>query len=95
MAFSTVKPSQSSVPVKHSAVLRGTPRIYVIDRYQQSLDLAASIGAIPINYNVSDLVQQIMALEPKSVNRAVDAVGMEQQHMNCTLSGTIVLQQAM
>ena len=83
------------MPVKHSAVLRGTPRIYVIDRYQQSLDLAASIGAIPINYNVSDLVQQIMALEPKSVNRAVDAVGMEQQHMNCTLSGTIVLQQAM
>lgn len=41
------------------------------------LERAASIGAIPINFNESDPVQQIMNHEPNGVTRAVDCVGME------------------
>ncbi|KAL4934240.1 uncharacterized protein BDV17DRAFT_285964 [Aspergillus undulatus] len=59
------------------AILRGASRVYSVDRVQDRLDLAESIGAIPINFAVSDPVQQILELEPTGVRRGVEAVGYE------------------
>lgn len=61
----------------YSAMLRGASKVYSIDHVPERLDLAASIGAIPINFNHSDPVEQILAVEPNGVTRSVDCVGYE------------------
>ncbi|KAL2833903.1 hypothetical protein BDW59DRAFT_179519 [Aspergillus cavernicola] len=61
----------------YSAILRGASRVYSVDRVQNRLDLAESIGAIPINFNESDPVEQILEREPGGVRRGVKAVGYE------------------
>jgi threonine dehydrogenase-like Zn-dependent dehydrogenase len=61
----------------YSAFLRGASKVYSVDHVQSRLDLAESIGATPINFNVSDPVQQILALEPQGVTRSVDCAGYE------------------
>jgi threonine dehydrogenase-like Zn-dependent dehydrogenase len=63
----------------YSAVLRGASRVYIVDDVQQRLNLGASIGAVPINFNTSDPVEQILALEPMGVRRGVEAVGASPQ----------------
>jgi threonine dehydrogenase-like Zn-dependent dehydrogenase len=78
-----------------SAMIRGASKVYVVDRIAQRLDLAASIGAIPINMNASDPVQQILAFEPHGVTRAIDAVGFEARTANGTLQEDLVLRQAL
>ncbi|KAH8424619.1 uncharacterized protein LDX57_002363 [Aspergillus melleus] len=57
-----------------------------------SLERAASIGAIPINFNESDPVQQILEREPLGVTRALDCVGMEAINTKGDLQEGIVLQ---
>ncbi|KAL4789418.1 hypothetical protein BDV19DRAFT_395063 [Aspergillus venezuelensis] len=44
----------------YSAMLRGASRVYSVDSVPSRLELAASIGAIPISFNTSDPVQQIL-----------------------------------
>ncbi|KAL4910560.1 hypothetical protein BDW74DRAFT_184438 [Aspergillus multicolor] len=61
----------------YSAILRGASRVYSVDQVPSRLQLASSIGAIPISFNTSDPVEQIMALEPNGVTRALDCVGFE------------------
>ena len=61
----------------YSALLRGASKVYSVDHVQQRLDLAASIGSIPINFAESDPSEQILALEPNGVTRSVDCVGYE------------------
>ncbi|KAM5344112.1 hypothetical protein ACJ41O_012649 [Fusarium nematophilum] len=61
----------------YSALLRGASRVYSIDHVQDRLDMAASIGAVPINFQQSDAVQQILVAEPDGVTRSVDCVGYE------------------
>ncbi|KAF2105618.1 alcohol dehydrogenase [Lophiotrema nucula] len=61
----------------YSATLRGASRVYVVDRIQSRLDLASSIGAIPVNFNTTDPVAAIMSREPGGVTRSVDCVGFE------------------
>ena len=61
----------------YSAITRGASRVYSVDHVQDRLDLAASIGAIPINFNESDPVDQILARDPEGVMRAMDCVGFE------------------
>jgi threonine dehydrogenase-like Zn-dependent dehydrogenase len=61
----------------YSATLRGASRVYVVDRIQRRLDLASSIGAIPVNFNTTDPVAEILAREPGGVTRSVDCVGFE------------------
>jgi threonine dehydrogenase-like Zn-dependent dehydrogenase len=61
----------------YSAVIRGASRVYSVDHVQDRLDLAASIGAIPINYRNSSAVDQIMQREPGGVRRSVECVGFE------------------
>ncbi|KAL4977315.1 hypothetical protein BDW66DRAFT_150170 [Aspergillus desertorum] len=59
----------------YSALLRGAPRVYSVDRVRDRLDLAASIGAIPINSDESDPVEQFLAFESNGARRGVEAVG--------------------
>lgn len=77
----------------YSAVLRGASRVYSVDRIQDRLDLAASVGAIPINFNQSDPVQQIMALEPNGVRRSVNCVGYEAENSTGQVDSSIVMRQ--
>lgn len=61
----------------YSAILLGASRVYSIDHVPMRLDIAEGMGAIPINFNETDPVQQIMEYEPSGVQRAIDCVGME------------------
>lgn len=64
-----------------------------MDDVQQRLDLGASIGAIPINFNTSDPVEQILALEPIGVRRGVEAVGYEARLPNGSTDASLTLRQ--
>ncbi|KAL3435342.1 GroES-like protein [Aspergillus tetrazonus] len=77
----------------YSALLRGASRVYSVDRVQDRLDLAASIGAIPINFAESDPVEQILALEPNGVRRGVEAVGYEAVDASGAVQSGITLRQ--
>jgi threonine dehydrogenase-like Zn-dependent dehydrogenase len=55
--------------------------------------MARSIGAIPISFNQSDPVQQILAYEPSGVTRVVDAVGFEAVNAQLRPDENIVLEQ--
>lgn len=59
----------------YSAILRGSPKVYVVDRVPERLAKAKEIGAIPIDFSKSDAVEQIEKLNGGLVDRAVDAVG--------------------
>ncbi|KAK7712409.1 hypothetical protein SLS64_004793 [Diaporthe eres] len=78
----------------YSAMLRGASAVYVVDSVPSRLELARSIGAVPISFNTSDPVDQILAYEPDGVARAVDAVGFEAVGADLMPSESIVLEQA-
>ncbi|KAM0354913.1 hypothetical protein ACHAPU_000750 [Fusarium lateritium] len=60
----------------YSAIIRGASLVYVIDHVVSRLAKAASIGAQPINFTRGGKAsEQILALRPAGVNRAVDCVG--------------------
>ncbi|KAK0368790.1 alcohol dehydrogenase GroES-like domain-containing protein [Colletotrichum limetticola] len=77
----------------YSAILRGASKVYVVDHVEERLGLAASIGAIPINFAHKDPVAQILAREPRGVMRTVDCVGMEALNPGLEMDESIVLQQ--
>lgn len=79
----------------YSAMLRGASKVYSVDHVQARLDVAESIGAIPINFNQSDPVEQIMALEPNGVTRSVDCVGYEAVNAQGEVELGIVLRNMM
>ncbi|RAH80137.1 zinc-binding dehydrogenase family oxidoreductase [Aspergillus japonicus CBS 114.51] len=76
----------------YSATLRGASRVYSVDYVPERLRLAASIGAIPINFQTADPVDQILAREPRGVTRSVDCVGFEQVNRNLTVQSDVILQ---
>ena len=60
----------------YSAVLRGASVVFAVDHVQERLDKAAEIGAVPINYDESDPVDQIKShLGGEGVDKGIDAVG--------------------
>lgn len=60
----------------YSAILRGASQVYLVDRVPERLAKAKEIGAVPINFDEGDAVEQILAQRGgKFVDRAVDAVG--------------------
>ncbi|CAN9308025.1 unnamed protein product [Alternaria alternata] len=77
----------------YSAVIRGASRVYSVDHVQDRLDLAASIGAIPIDYRNSSAVDQIMQREPGGVRRSVECVGFEAETANGTVDSSITLRE--
>ncbi|KAI9045853.1 glutathione-independent formaldehyde dehydrogenase [Aspergillus affinis] len=76
----------------YSALLRGASRVYSVDHVPMRLERAASIGAIPINFNESDPVQQILERESLGVTRALDCVGMEAINTQGDIQEDIILQ---
>ena len=46
----------------YSSVIRGAAEVYSVDHVQERLDAAESIGAIPINYDEADPVEQIQSM---------------------------------
>ncbi len=60
----------------YSAKLRGASEIYLVDRVESRLEMAAEhSGATPINFEESDPVEQIQDAHGGGVDRGVDAVG--------------------
>ena len=60
----------------YSCVIRGAAEVYSIDHVKERLEKAAEFGAIPINYDIADPVQQIKdTRKGNGVDKAIDAVG--------------------
>ncbi len=77
-----------------SAGLRGASKIYVVDQVQDRLDLAASHGAIPVNFAQEDAVEALRRFEPDGITRVVDCVGYEAEDAQGNVNSSIVLHQA-
>lgn len=75
----------------YSATLRGASRVYSVDYVPERLRLAESIGAVPINFEDADPVDQILALEPSGVARSLDCVGFEQVNRNLTVQSDVII----
>ena len=60
----------------YSALLRGASRVFCVDRVPERLAKAREIGAIPINFDQGDPVEQIKnQTEGEGTDKGVDAVG--------------------
>ena len=59
----------------YSSVIRGAAEGYAIDHVQERLDKAAEIGAIPINFDEGNPVDQIKDMRGDGVDKGIDAVG--------------------
>ncbi|KXH25716.1 alcohol dehydrogenase GroES-like domain-containing protein [Colletotrichum nymphaeae SA-01] len=64
--------------------------VYIVDHVKERLALAASIGAIPINFAGQDPVAQILAREPHGVMRTVNCVGMEALNSSLVMDESVV-----
>jgi glutathione-independent formaldehyde dehydrogenase len=64
----------------YSALLRGASKVFVVDRVPERLEKAERIGAIPINFEHSDPVEQIKAQTGgEGSDKGIDAVGYQAQ----------------
>jgi len=80
-----VKPGESvavfgagpvGIMAAYSCIIRGAAEVYSVDRVPERLELARQIGAIPINFDQGDPVEQIRALRHgDGVDKGIDAVG--------------------
>ena len=60
----------------YSALIRGASRVFSVDRIPERLNKAKEIGAIPINFDQGDPVQQIKdQTNGEGTDKGVDAVG--------------------
>jgi glutathione-independent formaldehyde dehydrogenase len=60
----------------YSALLRGASAVFVVDRVRERLDKAKEIGAIPINFEEGDPVDQIkQQTHGEGTDKGIDAVG--------------------
>ncbi len=76
-----------------SAILRGASKVYFIDHVSQCLELAASIGAIPINFIHFDPVD-FLKVEPQGVNRSCDCCGYEAVDRQLRPDSSVILRNA-
>ncbi len=60
----------------YSALLRGASRVFSVDRVPERLDKARQIGAIPIDFDRGDPIEQIKdQTEGEGTDKGIDAVG--------------------
>ena len=72
----------------YSAVLRGASIVFSVDHVQERLDKAAEIGAIPINYDDSNPVDQIKSYwDGDGVDKGIDAVGYQATSAGSSAAG--------
>ena len=92
-----VKPGESVVvfgagPVglmaAYSSLLRGASEVYSVDHVKERLGKAESIGAIPIDYDEGDPVQQIKdRRNGDGVDKGIDAVGYQATSAGSSAAG--------
>ena len=72
----------------YSCILRGAAQVYSVDHVKERLDVAESIGAIPINYDEGDPVQQIKDMRKgKGTDKGIDAVGYQATNPGSSAAG--------
>ena len=72
----------------YSCLLRGASEVYSIDHVQERLDKAESVGAIPINYDVADPVEQIKSnRQGQGTDKGIDAVGYQATKAGSSAAG--------
>ena len=72
----------------YSSVIRGAAEVYSVDNVKDRLDKAASIGAIPINYDEGDPVEQIKSMRNgKGTDKGIDAVGYQATSAGSSAAG--------
>ena len=72
----------------YSCVIRGAAEVYSVDHVKERLDKAAEIGAIPINYDEADPVQQIKDRRGGvGTDKGIDAVGYQATSAGSSAAG--------
>ena len=72
----------------YSCLLRGAAEVYVVDHVKERLDKAESVGAIPINYDEADPVQQIRDRRGgDGTDKGIDAVGYQATSAGSSAAG--------
>ena len=72
----------------YSCLLRGAAEVYSVDHVKERLDKAAEMGAIPINYDEADPVQQIRdRRNGDGVDKGIDAVGYQATKAGSSAAG--------
>ena len=72
----------------YSCVIRGAAEVYSVDHVKERLDKAESIGAIPINYDESDPVEQIKSRRGGAgTDKGIDAVGYQATSAGSSAAG--------
>ena len=72
----------------YSCLIRGASEVYSVDHVKERLDKAAEIGAIPINYDEADSVQQIKdTRKGDGVDKGIDAVGYQATRAGSSAAG--------
>ena len=72
----------------YSCLIRGAAEVYVVDHVKERLDKAAEIGAIPINYDEADPVEQIKERRGGSgTDKGIDAVGYQATSAGSSAAG--------
>jgi len=72
----------------YSCTIRGAAEVYSIDHVKERLDKAAGFGAIPINYDDADPVEQIKSRRSgNGVDKAIDAVGYQATSAGSSAAG--------
>ena len=72
----------------YSCLLRGAAEVYSVDHVKERLDKAEEIGAIPINYDEADPVQQIRdRRNGNGVDKGIDAVGYQATKAGSSAAG--------
>ena len=72
----------------YSCLLRGAAEVYTVDHVKERLDKASEIGAIPINYDEADPVQQIKERRNgQGVDKGIDAVGYQATSAGSSAAG--------
>ena len=67
----------------YSCIIRGAAEVYLVDRVPERLETAGSIGAIPINFDEADPVDQIVDMRHgDGVDKGIDAVGYQAHDTN-------------
>ncbi len=60
----------------YSSLIRGAERVFVVDRVENRLNLAETIGAIPVNYDEVDPIEYIVdQTDGDGTDKGIDAVG--------------------
>ena len=72
----------------YSCVIRGAAEVYSVDHVKERLDKAEQIGAIPINYDEADPVEQIKSRRNgEGTDKGIDAVGYQATSAGSSAAG--------